>query len=69
MNIVVDIQYKSGNKDTCHIWFDEYKEQSQNEEFIMRVKNKIYNNIKDNGLLALNNKIINFNNVECIDLK
>jgi len=69
MNIVVDIQYKSGNKDTCHIWFDEYKEQSQNEEFIIRVKNKIYNNIKDNGFCSLNNKIINFNNVECIDLK
>ena len=69
MNIVVDIHYKSGNKDTCHIWFDEYKEQSQNEEFIIRVKNMIYNKVNNNGLFTLDNKIINFNNVEYIDLK
>ena len=69
MNIIVDIYYKSGNKITCYVYFDEYKEQSQKEEFIIRVKNIIYNKLNNNGFLTLGNKIINVKNVEYIDLK
>jgi len=25
MNIIIDIQYKSGSKDTCYIWFAKEK--------------------------------------------
>lgn len=71
MNVLLKVQYKSGKVNEFGVWFDDYNDKSQEQEFTNKVI-RIIRDCKHNsdGIIVFNNQlIINFDNVEYFSVR